>query len=52
MLDNIKIFKERQIKQRMFGKKECKSCGEKVSSGSKFCPHCGNPMNKSSKKRI
>ncbi|PIO07631.1 hypothetical protein COU59_03190 [Candidatus Pacearchaeota archaeon CG10_big_fil_rev_8_21_14_0_10_34_12] len=28
----------------MFGKKECKSCGEKVNSKSKFCPNCGFSM--------
>lgn len=34
----------------MFGKKECKTCGEKISKKHKFCPLCGNPQNKKAKK--
>ena len=34
----------------MFGKKECKRCGEKSSSKFNFCPNCGVPFNENSKK--
>src|SRR3989344_3748821 len=28
----------------MFGKKKCKSCGEKLSNNHSFCPSCGTPQ--------
>ena len=34
----------------MFKKKECKSCGVKISSKYKFCPNCGNFTSKKFKK--
>tara|TARA_Y100000034_G_C6832459_1_gene375885 strand:+ start:400 stop:1047 length:648 start_codon:yes stop_codon:yes gene_type:complete len=34
----------------MFGKKECKNCGEKTNKKHKFCPSCGNLIGKKSKK--
>tara|TARA_Y100000310_G_scaffold342156_1_gene444024 strand:+ start:2005 stop:2661 length:657 start_codon:yes stop_codon:yes gene_type:complete len=34
----------------MFGKRDCKNCGEKVGKNYRFCPHCGNHANKKSKK--
>ena len=33
----------------MFGKRKCKSCGEKMSEKYTFCPHCGNSSIKKSK---
>ena len=30
----------------MFGKKECKKCGERIAEKYLFCPHCGNLLNK------
>ena len=30
----------------MFGKKECKKCGEKIVKKYLFCPNCGNLLNK------
>ena len=30
----------------MFGKKECKKCGERIAGKYLFCPHCGSLLNK------
>lgn len=34
----------------MFNKKECRRCGRKTSRENSFCPHCGYPIGKNSKK--
>ena len=34
----------------MFGKRECKSCGERINSKYNFCPHCGNVSGKKAKR--
>jgi len=34
----------------MFGKKECKNCGERINSNYRFCPGCGDLTNKKFKK--
>lgn len=34
----------------MFGKKECKKCGERISKKYLFCPHCGNFLSKKKRK--
>ena len=32
----------------MFGKRKCRSCGEKVNESYNFCPYCRNPLSNSS----
>lgn len=44
-----KIFKQNQTYFRMFGKKKCKKCGEKLNEKYIFCPYCGNSSIKKSK---
>lgn len=34
----------------MFGRKECKRCGEGINKESNFCPSCGVPFNKNSRR--
>lgn len=34
----------------MFGKKECKHCGEKVNEKSSYCPYCGYYLSKNARK--
>ncbi len=36
----------------MFGKKECKRCGEKINGKFAFCPSCGIPLNEKSKEDL
>lgn len=36
-----RTFKDASIKNKMFNKRHCKNCREKVSSKYRFCPSCG-----------
>ena len=35
---------------KMFNKKSCKKCGEKINSKYNFCPHCSSPLNTGTEK--
>lgn len=35
---------------KMFNKKTCKKCGEKISDKYNFCPHCSSPLNADAEK--
>jgi HSP20 family molecular chaperone IbpA len=39
-----KVFKQKPILIKMFGKKKCKNCGEKISDSYNFCPYCRAPL--------
>jgi HSP20 family molecular chaperone IbpA len=41
-----KIFKQSRTLPKMFKKKDCRKCGERVNSNYLFCPHCGNLASK------
>src|SRR3990167_6620231 len=39
-----KLFKQKHSKGKMFGKKKCGNCGEKIGSDFNFCPYCRSPL--------